>query len=67
MDALSRALSPAIRLLFPRADGAAGPIALCFAANILGMGNAATPFGLEAMRALDANNPRPGAPRPSCP
>ena len=60
MDALSRALSPAIRLLFPRADGAAGPIALCFAANILGMGNAATPFGLEAMRALDANNPRPG-------
>lgn len=60
MDALSRALSPAIRRLFPRAGGAEGPIALCFAANILGMGNAATPFGLEAMRALDRNNPRPG-------
>lgn len=60
MAALSKRLSPAIRWLFPRAGDAAGPITLCFAANMLGMGNAATPFGLEAMRALNKNNPRPG-------
>ena len=29
-------------------------------ANLLGLGNAATPFGIEAMRRLDELNPRPG-------
>lgn len=58
MDALSRALRPAIRFLFPRAGDAAAPISLNLAANMLGMGNAATPFGLEAMRLLQQENAR---------
>ncbi|HEX9288982.1 MAG TPA: nucleoside recognition protein, partial [Anaeromyxobacteraceae bacterium] len=28
--------------------------------NLFGLGNAATPFGIEAMRRLDELNPRPG-------
>ena len=60
MEAMSRRLAPAIRWLFPNAQDASGPITLCFAANMLGMGNAATPFGLEAMRALERYNPHPG-------
>lgn len=60
MDVLSRRLAPVTRWLFPNAGEAAGPITLCFAANMLGMGNAATPFGLEAMRELDRHNPHPG-------
>ena len=31
-----------------------------FATNILGLGNAATPFGLKAMRELETLNPHPG-------
>lgn len=60
METLSRALSGAIGWLFPRAGKASGAIALCFSANMLGMGNAATPFGLEAMRLLDEQNPHRG-------
>lgn len=60
MDALSRALGGIIGWLFPRAGKAAGAIALCFSANMLGMGNAATPLGLEAMRLLEEQNPHKG-------
>jgi len=60
MDTLSRALGGAIGWLFPHAGKAAGAIALCFSANMLGMGNAATPFGLEAMRLLEEQNPHKG-------
>jgi spore maturation protein SpmB len=31
-----------------------------FASNLLGLGNAATPFGLKAMRELETLNPHPG-------
>ncbi len=58
--ALSRLLSPALRLLFPDAGNAKEAISLNLAANMLGMGNAATPYGLTAMRLLDESNPRPG-------
>lgn len=57
---LSRALRPAIRFLFPNADVAQEEIAGNLAANMLGMGNAATPFGIAAMRKLNLGNPRPG-------
>ena len=57
---LSRALRPAIAFLFPNAGEAGEEIAGNFAANMLGMGNAATPFGIAAMRKLNLNNPRPG-------
>src|SRR5947209_20589915 len=35
-------------------------ILMNMAANMLGLGNAATPLGLRAMRLLDSLNPRPG-------
>ena len=37
-----------------------GAMVMNFASNILGLGNAATPFGLKAMEELDRLNPRPG-------
>lgn len=58
---LSRLLSPALRLLFPNAGKAKDAISLNLAANMLGMGNAATPYGMKAMRLLNETNPRPGA------
>ena len=58
--ALSRLLSPALRLLFPNAGKAKEAISLNLAANMLGMGNAATPYGMKAMRLLNESNPRPG-------
>jgi len=57
---LSRLLSPAMRLLFPNAGDAKEAISLNLAANMLGMGNAATPYGLKAMRLLNGSNPEPG-------
>lgn len=58
--ALSNLLSPVLRLLFPAAGKAKEAISLNLAANALGMGNAATPYGLDAMRLLNEANPRPG-------
>lgn len=60
MEALSRKLSKTVDRLFPGAGDAAAPIALALSANMLGLGNAATPFGLAAMRALDESNPDKG-------
>jgi spore maturation protein SpmA len=63
MAALARALAPVLRRLFPEVPPdhpAMGAIVMNLAANVLGLGNAATPFGLKAMRELDALNPRPG-------
>lgn len=60
MESLSKALAPVIRFLFPRPGKASGAIALCLSANMLGLGNAATPFGLEAMRLLEEETPHPG-------
>lgn len=59
MQLLSRRLRPVIRFLFPNAGEASGAISLNLAANMLGMGNAATPFGLEAMHLLNKRNPTP--------
>ncbi len=57
--ALARALEPLTRLLFPsvpRDHPALGAIILNISANILGLGNAATPFGLKAMEELQKLN-----------
>lgn len=62
MRLLARALAPALRRLFPGvpADHAAlGDIAMNLVANMLGMGSAATPFGLKAMQELQRLNPDP--------
>lgn len=55
---LSRAVSPVLRLLFPTAykNGACGEISANISANILGIGNAATPMGLSAMSRLHRLN-----------
>jgi len=59
---IARILSPVTRFLFPeiRDDKSAmHKICMNISANILGMGNAATPLGLSAMERLDEINPEP--------
>lgn len=56
-------LSPIIRRLFPKAK-ARGHITMNIIANLLGMGNAATPAGISAMQELDEENGK--SPYPSC-
>lgn len=54
-----RLLSPIVRLLFPRVPRehpAMQAILMNMSANLLGMGNAATPFGLKAMKELQELN-----------
>jgi spore maturation protein SpmA len=63
VGALAHLLHPLLRLLFPEVPAghpAMGSMVLNMAANMLGLGNAATPFGLRAMRDLDTLNPHPG-------
>ncbi len=60
---ISRVLSPLIRKLFPdvpKNHPAIGAMVMNISANILGLGNAATPFGLKAMEELDKINPEKG-------
>ena len=57
---ISRLTAPVMRWLFPSlpADGeACRAISMNIAANVLGLGNAATPLGLNAMRRLQEVNP----------
>ncbi|OJU13641.1 MAG: hypothetical protein BGN88_06490 [Clostridiales bacterium 43-6] len=58
--AIGKVLGPFIRFLFPGLDPkgpAARAISMNISANLLGLGNAATPFGLEAMKHLQKENP----------
>jgi spore maturation protein SpmA len=60
VDALARLLGPLFRRLMPDVPAghpAIGLITLNFAANALGLDNAATPIGLRAMRELQTLNP----------
>ena len=62
VDALARGLAPLFSRLMPevpRGHPALGLMTLNFAANALGLDNAATPMGLKAMRALQELNPQP--------
>jgi spore maturation protein A len=57
---LAKVLGPFVRKLFPtlRPDSPAlGAIIMNLCANILGLGNAATPFGLKAMEEMQKENP----------
>lgn len=60
MEALSKRLHGVVGWLFPGCGEAAGPIALTLSANMLGLGNAATPLGLASMQQLEKYNPHPG-------
>jgi spore maturation protein SpmA len=56
-------LRPLMQRLFPEVPPdhpAMGSMLMNMAANMLGLGNAATPLGLRAMRDLESLNPRPG-------
>ena len=60
---LARALRPLMIRLFPDVPAehpAMGAMLMNMAANMLGLGNAATPLGLRAMTLLEKLNPRPG-------
>jgi spore maturation protein SpmA len=63
LASIARALKPVMRRLFPDvpADSPAiGAMILNISANVLGVGNAATPFGLKAISELNKLNPYPG-------
>jgi spore maturation protein SpmA len=62
-DVLARFMRPLMRLLFPDVPAnhpAMSAMVLNFAANGLGLGNAATPFGIKAMQELDRLNGEKG-------
>jgi spore maturation protein A len=67
---IARLLKPILTRLFPEVPPehpAMGAMVLNMSANILGLGNAATPLGLKAMKELDTLNPIPGvATNPMC-
>src|SRR5438132_14370825 len=63
IEKLARAVRPVFRPLFPGVpDGhpAISAMLLNIAANMLGLGNAATPFGIKAMEELEKLNPNKG-------
>jgi spore maturation protein SpmA len=63
LTVLARLLRPLMVRLFPSVPAdhpAMGAMILNFSANILGLGNAATPFGIRAMQELERLNPHPG-------
>lgn len=56
-------MRPIMSRLFPDVPAdhpAMGAMLMNISANILGLANAATPFGLQAMKALETLNPKPG-------
>ncbi|MDP3684230.1 MAG: nucleoside recognition domain-containing protein, partial [Ignavibacteria bacterium] len=60
---LAKGLKPITKFLFPEIPGdhpAIGAMIMNISANFLGLGNAATPFGLKAMEELDKLNPNKG-------
>jgi len=59
VDILARIIRPFTKFLFPSVPAnhpAMGAILLNISANVLGLGNAATPFGLKAMQELQTLN-----------
>ena len=60
---IAHGLRPIMRRLFPDVPPehpAMGSMLMNMSANMLGLGNAATPLGLRAMNDLERLNPRPG-------
>lgn len=60
---LARAVRPVMRRLFPDVpedSPAISAMILNVSANLMGLGNAATPFGVKAIQELDKLNGRPG-------
>lgn len=60
---IGKIMHPVLRLLFPklkRGGNELGAISMNVTANLLGLGNAATPLGINAMRELQLINPDKG-------
>lgn len=60
---IAKSVKPVMRFLFPDVPHdhpAMGSMIMNMSANFLGLGNAATPFGLKAMEELDTLNPEKG-------
>src|SRR5580765_3205518 len=60
---IAKATAPVMKRLFPEIPEdhpAMSAMILNIASNVLGLGNAATPFGIRAMQELDRLNPVPG-------
>lgn len=60
IDWLARIIAPFFARIFPevpRGHPATGHMVMNFSANLLGLDNAATPFGLKAMESLQTLNP----------
>ena len=57
-EKVQRLLSPLIKMIFPTYHGTPAGDAVCanITANLLGLGNAATPLGIEAMKRIKAIN-----------
>lgn len=58
VDKLAGLMQKPLGRLMPGAGEALAPVALNLAANFFGLGNAATPFGVAAMKALDDGSGR---------
>lgn len=59
INKLTKLFSPILKLLFPdidKNDPAYEEISMNIASNIMGLGNAATPAGLKAMKSMQKNN-----------
>lgn len=62
-DKLSKLLKPILKLIFKEAskdEKALGAIVMNITANMMGLGNAATPFGIKAMEEMDRLNKTKG-------
>jgi spore maturation protein SpmA len=63
LSIIARLLRPLMQRLFPQippTHPAMGAMILNMSSNVLGLGNAATPFGIRAMQHLNALNPAKG-------
>lgn len=63
MASISKALRPVLVRLFPDVPAdhpAMGAMVMNMAANMMGLGNAATPLGIKAMQELEKLNPQKG-------
>lgn len=59
VDKLKKFLNPLLKFLFPdinKGEKAYGEISMNIVANIMGLGNAATPLGLNAMKSMQKKN-----------
>ena len=63
-DLLAKLFSPVVKFLFPEHSAnspAAKSICMNITANLLGLGNAATPFGIKAMQEMQKHNKKPNS------